>query len=100
MLISGREKVGIIKSKRFQRHVLIIRKQLLMSLKIYKTIIQQRKNVLIVYDYMIADVEASKNVRPIVNELVLRGRRVYILLLSISQSHFEVLKPIKLNGTH
>ena len=56
--------------------------------------------MLIVYDYMIGDVEASKNVRPVVNELVLRGRRVYILLLSISQSHFKVPKPIKLNGTH
>ena len=49
---------------------------------------------------MIADVEASKNVRPIVNELVLRGRRVYILLLSMSQSHFKLPKPIKLDATH
>ena len=49
---------------------------------------------------MIADVEASKNGRPLVNELVLRGRRVYILLVSISQSQFKVPKPIKLNATH
>ena len=42
LLVNGREKVGI-KRLKFQKHSLIIQKELIMSMKIWKTLIQQRK---------------------------------------------------------
>ena len=54
-LLSGREKVDI-KNLKIQSHLLIIHKQYMMFMKIQKTIIQQRKE-----NIMIADMEANKN---------------------------------------
>ena len=39
---------------------------------------------------MIADMEANKKLSPIVTELILRGRKLNILLVFISQSYFKV----------
>ena len=65
-----------------QRHSSIIFKQMMISTKIWKTIIQQRK-VLRVFDDKIADMEANKKVSPIVTE-----------------SYFKVPKTVMLNATH
>ena len=65
-----------------QRHSSIICKQMMISTKIWKTIIQQRK-VLRVFDDKIADMEANKKVSPIVTE-----------------SYFKVPKTVMLNATH
>ena len=46
---------------------------------------------------MIADMESNKNLSPIVTELFLRGRKLNILLVVISQPHFKVPKTIRLN---
>ena len=59
----------------------------MLFMKIEKTIVQQRKEVLIVFDDMIADMESNKNASPIVTELYLRGRKVNISLVFISQSY-------------
>ena len=59
----------------------------MLFMKIEKTIVQQRKEVLIVFDDMIADMESNKNLSPIVTELYLRGRKVNISLVFISQSY-------------
>ena len=40
-----------------------------MSMKLWKTIIQKRKKMLIQFDGMKADMEANKQLRPIVTEL-------------------------------
>ena len=40
--------------------------------------------VLIVFDDMVADMEANKKLSPIVTELFLRGRKLNISLVSIS----------------
>ena len=64
-------------------------------MKIWKTIIQGRKKVQIVFDDMIAGMEANEKISPIVTELFLRGRK-----LNISQSYFKVPKTIRLNATH
>ena len=54
--------------------------------------------VLIVFDDMIADVKSNKK-SPIVTEFSLRGRKINILLVFISQSYFKVTKTIRLNAT-
>ena len=65
-----------------------------------RTIIQQRKGVLIVFDDMIADMESSEKLSPIVTELFLRGRKLNISLIFIPQSYFKVPKTIRLSATH
>ena len=49
---------------------------------------------------MIADIESNKKLRPIITELFLRGRKVNISLVFISQSYLKVPKTIRLNATH
>ena len=46
-----------------------------MSMKIWKTIIQQRKKLSILFYEMIAGMEANERLSTIVNELFLRGRK-------------------------
>ena len=46
----------------------------------------KKREVLIVFDDMIADTESNKTLSPIVTELFLRGRKVNISLIFISQS--------------
>ena len=46
----------------------------------------KKREVLIVFDDMIADMESNKILNPIVTELFLRGRKVNISLIFISQS--------------
>ena len=60
----------------------------------------KKRRVLIVFDDMIADMESNKILSPIVPELFLRGRRLSISLVFISQSYFKVFKTIRLNATH
>ena len=49
-------------------------------MKIWKTIIQQRKEVLIVSDDMTADMEANEKLSPIVTELFLREIKLNLFL--------------------
>ena len=61
-LSTEKKKLKLNKQK-IKRHLLIIHKQLMMSMKTQKSIIQQRK-LLIVFDAMIADMEANKKLSP------------------------------------
>ena len=97
MLINGREEVGIENLQ--NPKTLIIHENLMMFMKIWKIIIQQRKRVLIVFD-MIVDTEFNKKLGPKVTELLLRGRKLNIPLVFISQSFFKVPKTIRLNAKH
>ena len=49
------------------------------------------------FDDMIADMEYTSKLSPIVTELFLRGRKLNILLVCISQSYFKTSKTIRLN---
>ena len=60
----------------------------------------KKTRVLIVFDDMIADMESNKKLSPIVTELFLRGRKLNISLVFISQSYFKVPKTIRLSATH
>ena len=49
---------------------------------------------------MIADMHSNKKLNPIVTELFIRGRKLNIPLVFITQSYFAVPKNIRLNSTH
>ena len=49
--------------------------------------------MLIVFDNIIADMEANKKLSPMVTELLLRGRKINVSIVSISQSYIK-LSPI------
>ena len=44
--------------------------------------------------------KSNKKLIPMVTELFLRGRKLNISLVFISQCYFKVTKTIRLNGTH
>ena len=68
-----------------------------MSMKIYN--LTKKRKVLILFDDTIADMETNKKLSPIVTELFLRGRKLNISLVFISQFYLKVLQTIKLNAT-
>ena len=49
---------------------------------------------------MTDDMFNNKKLNPIVTELIIRGRKLKIYLVFITQSYFAVPKDIKLNFTH
>ena len=55
---------------------------------------------LIVFDDMIADMINNKKLNSIVTELFIRGRKLNISLVFITQSYFKVPKDVRLNTTH
>ena len=71
---------------------------------VYKNIdnynLDKEKNVLIVFDDMIADMIHNKKLNSIVTELFIRGRKLNISLVFITQSYFKVPKDVRLNTTH
>ena len=71
---------------------------------IYKNIEEynpnKKRKILIVFDDMIADMFSNKKLNPIVTELFIRGRKLNISLVCITQSYFAVPKNIRLNSTH
>ena len=68
------------------------------NLKDYNPV--KKRRVLKVFGDVIADMRSNKKLSPIVTELFLRGRKLNILLVFISQSYFKVPKIITLNATH
>ena len=49
---------------------------------------------------MIADIIKNKKLNLIVTELFIRGRKINISLVFITQSYFKVPKDVRLNTTH
>ena len=49
---------------------------------------------------MIADMVNNKKLNPVVTELFIRGRRLNISIVFITQSYFKVPKDVRLNSTH
>ena len=60
----------------------------------------KEKEILIVFDDMIADIINNKKLNSIVTELFSRGRKLNISLIFITQSYFKVPKDVRLNTTH
>ena len=71
---------------------------------IYKNINHYNPNkenkILIVFDDMIADMINNKKLNSIVTELFIRGRKLNISLVFITQLYFKVPKDVRLNTTH
>ena len=60
---------------------------------------KRKRNTLVVFDDMIADIMSNKKFQAIIKELFIRSRK-FISLLSITQSYFPVPKDVKLDSTH
>ena len=60
----------------------------------------KENKILIVFDDMIADMIQNKKLNSIVTELFIRGRKLNISLVFITQSYFKVPKDVILNTTH
>ena len=60
----------------------------------------KENQILIVSDDMIADMIHNKKLDWIVTELFIRGRKLNISLVFITQSYFKVPKNVRLNSTH
>ena len=59
----------------------------------------KENKILIVFD-MIADMIHNKKLDSVVTELFIRGRKLNISLVFITQSYFKVPKDVRLNTTH
>ena len=53
-----------------------------------------------VFDNMIADMINNKKLNPILTEIFIRGRKLNISVVFITQSYFKVPKKVRLNTTH
>ena len=62
--------------------------------------IGKKRKILIVFDYMIADMISIKKLNPIVTELFIRGTNFNISVVFITQLYFKVPKDVRLNSTH
>ena len=60
----------------------------------------KENKILIVFDDMIADMINNKKLNSIVTELFIRGRKLNISLVFITQSYFKVPKDVRSNITH
>ena len=60
----------------------------------------KKRKVLIVFDDMIADMINNKKLDSIVTELFIRGRKLNISIVFITQTCFKVPKDVRLNSTH
>ena len=72
--------------------------------KVYKNIDNynpdKENKILIVFDDMIADMIKNKELNSIVTELFIRGRKLNISLVFITQSYFKVRKDVRNNSIH
>ena len=60
----------------------------------------KENKILTVLDDMVADMINNKKLDSIVTELFIRGRKLNISLVFITQSYFKVPKDVRLNTTH
>ena len=69
-------------------------------IKILKNKTQKNREILIIFDDMIADMLCNKKRNAIVTELFIKGRKLNISLIFITQSYLTVPNKIRLNSTH
>ena len=56
--------------------------------------------MLIVFDDMIADIMINKKFKVLIKELFIRGRKLNISLVFITEIYFSIPKDVRLNPTH
>ena len=62
--------------------------------------LNKKRKILIVFDDMIAYMLINEKINPVVTELSIRGIKLNISLIFITQYYFAVRKNITLNSTH
>ena len=71
---------------------------------VYKNIdeynVDKERKMLIVFDARIADMNNNKKLNSIVTELFIRGRKLNISIVFITQSYFKVPKDFRLNTSY
>ena len=99
-LINKREKVGLdhFKDPKFFMEYSNDMSDVYKNIEDYNP--NKKRKILIVFDDMIADMIKNKIINPIVTELFIRGRKLGISIVFITQSYFKVSKDVKLNSTH
>ena len=60
----------------------------------------KKRKVLIVFDDMIADMINNTKLNPVVTEFLIRGRKLNVSIVFITQSYFKEPKDVRLNSTH
>ena len=60
----------------------------------------KKREILILFDDMIADMINNKKINSVVTECFTRGRKLNISVVFITQSYFKVPKEVRLNTTH
>ena len=60
----------------------------------------KKRKILMIFDDVIADMLSNKKLNPIVTELFIRGTKLNISLVFITQSYLAVPKGIRLTSTH
>ena len=60
----------------------------------------KERKILIAFDGMIADMINIKKVNSVVIKLFIRGRKLNISVVFITQSYFKVPKDVRLNSSH
>ena len=62
--------------------------------------VDKYRKIVIVFDDIIADIVKNKKLNSIATELFIKGRKLSISLVFITQSYFKVPKDVRLNTTH
>ena len=94
LLINEREKVGIKKTKNLKAFI----DDFYENLEDYNP--TKKRKLLVVFNDMTTRMESNRTLSPIVTELILRGRKLNISLVFISQYYFKVPETISFNATH
>ena len=99
-LVNKREKVGL---DHFDDHKTFIEYSNDIQY-VYKNIDDynpgKKHKVFIIFDDLIADMINNKKLNPIITELFIRGTKINISIIFITQSYFKVPKDVRLNSTH
>ena len=100
LLIKKRESTGL-------KHFNVLKSSQMYSSdmqNVYKDIeeynIGKESKILIAFNDMISDIISNKKLNSIVTELFIKGRKLNISLVFITQSYFRVPKDVRLNSTY
>ena len=68
---------------------------------VYKNINEYNPGKLLIsFDDETVDINIIKKLHPIITKLFIRGKKLNILLVFITQSYFKLPKNVRLNSTH
>ena len=60
----------------------------------------KKGKMLIIFDDIIADMINNKKLNSVITELFIRGKKINVSIVFITQSYFKMAKDVRLNSTH